>query len=364
MTAPGFGRGLSLQVKLVALLLVVVLIPPAASAYLITRVSRVAADFAAVEAASRNQSLERALRTYRELIETKKQHLAEVARRLAQDPRIAGLDGEALETVLASEPEVSRLALFDRVGRELAKAERPPPEGSEIKSVKFPLLAGGSLEVGVPVPAGLQQELRELSDSLTAARMVAGNRSALSAGYVLAFLAIVGGSALAAILVGVSRGPAGHRTDRRAGRGRAGGGARQPRRPGPAGRHRRGLGARGGLRRHARRPQPAAHRDRLPAAHRRLAGRRAAPGPRDQEPADPDPARGPAVRVVVRGRRSAVQAPVDRHRRDRRGGDRRPAPAGRHLPHPGPAPAGRGRAGAAVRDRRRAPRSIRRWPSG
>ncbi|MBP8811578.1 MAG: HAMP domain-containing protein [Kofleriaceae bacterium] len=203
MTAPGFGRGLSLQVKLVALLLVVVLIPPAASAYLITRVSRVAADFAAVEAASRNQSLERALRTYRELIETKKQHLAEVARRLAQDPRIAGLDGEALETVLASEPEVSRLALFDRVGRELAKAERPPPEGSEIKSVKFPLLAGGSLEVGVPVPAGLQQELRELSDSLTAARMVAGNRSALSAGYVLAFLAIVGGSALAAILVGV-----------------------------------------------------------------------------------------------------------------------------------------------------------------
>ena len=57
------GRGLNLQAKLVALLLVVVLIPAAASAYLVTRMSRVAANFAAVEAEARNRNLERALRT-------------------------------------------------------------------------------------------------------------------------------------------------------------------------------------------------------------------------------------------------------------------------------------------------------------
>ncbi|MEZ4403273.1 MAG: ATP-binding protein [Kofleriaceae bacterium] len=204
MTArPRFQRRLSLQLKLVALLLVVVLIPPAAAALLITRVSRVAANFAAVEAESRNQSLERALRTYRELIETKKQHLTEVARRLAEDPRIAARDAAALPAILEAEPDVTRLALIDPRGQELAKAERAPPPGSEVKSIKFPLAAGGSLEVGVPVLEGLQQELVDLKNSLAAARTVARNRSALSAGYVLGFLAIVGVSALAAILVGV-----------------------------------------------------------------------------------------------------------------------------------------------------------------
>jgi two-component system, NtrC family, nitrogen regulation sensor histidine kinase NtrY len=203
ITPARFGRRISLQVKLVALLLIVVLIPPAASAYLITKVSRVAANFAAVEAESRNRSLERALRTYRELIETKKQHLTEVARRLAQDPVITGLDAGRLQATLLAEPDVAHLALFDRDGHEIAKAERPPPAGSEVKSIKFPLAAGGSLEVGVPVPAGLQRELQELANSLTAARTVASNRRALSSGYVLAFLALIGACALAAILVGV-----------------------------------------------------------------------------------------------------------------------------------------------------------------
>ncbi len=204
MTAPPrFARRTGLQVKLVALLLIVALIPSAAAAYLVTRVSRLAASFAAVEAESRNRSLERALRTYRELIETKKQHLSEVARRLALDPRIAALDPAALEPTLAAEPEVARLALIDRAGTELAKAERAPPPGTETKSIKFPLAAGGSLEVGVPVPAGLQQELRQLSDSITAARTVAHNRTALSAGYVVAVSLLVAISAIAAILIGV-----------------------------------------------------------------------------------------------------------------------------------------------------------------
>jgi two-component system nitrogen regulation sensor histidine kinase NtrY len=200
---PRFRRRLSLQLKLVALLLIVALIPSAASAYLITKVSRLAANFARVEAESRNRSLERALRTYRELIETKKQHLNEVARRLVADPRIAALDTTALEPTLAAEPDVTRLVILDRDGREVAKAERPAPPGSETKSIKYPLAAGGSLEVGVPVPSGLQQELNELSNSIDAARTVARNRTALSAGYVLAFLVIVGISALAAIGVGV-----------------------------------------------------------------------------------------------------------------------------------------------------------------
>ncbi len=203
MTAPPrFARRISLQLKLVAILLVVVLMPLAASAYLINGMSKVAANFAAGEAASRNRSMELALGAYLELIETKKEYLAELARRLAQSPAFTRVDVAALEQTLRDEPAVARVALIDRDGRELARAQRPQVPGTEVKSVKYPLVAGGSLEVGIAVPAGLQDEYRKLAQSLDAARTVARARSALSSGYSLTFVALVGACAIAAIALG------------------------------------------------------------------------------------------------------------------------------------------------------------------
>ena len=202
MTAPRFRRVVSLQTKLVAVLLVVVLMPLAASAYLVRGMSNVAANFAAGEAASRNRTMERALAAYRELIETKKQYLTEVARRLVQEPAIARIDVAALEGVLRAEPEVASLALYDRDGRALGRADRPAAAGVEVKTAKYPLAAGGSLEVGVPVAAGLQDEYRALAESLDAARTVARARSALSSSYSLTFVALVGACAIAAIVLG------------------------------------------------------------------------------------------------------------------------------------------------------------------
>jgi nitrogen fixation/metabolism regulation signal transduction histidine kinase len=103
---------------------------------------------------------------------------------------------------LRNEPEVAHLALFDRDGRALVHTERAIAAGTEIKSVKYPLVAGGSLEVGVPVPAGLQDEYRKLAESLDAARTVQRARSGLSSSYSYSFVALVGVFAIAAIVLG------------------------------------------------------------------------------------------------------------------------------------------------------------------
>jgi len=199
-TPPRFGRRFSLQVKLVSILLVVVLIPLAASAYLINGVSELAVNFAASEAKARNESMQRALGAYRELIETKKTYLSELARRIAQDPAIN--DAHALDRILNAEPEVARLALIDRDGRALTHVERPLVPGTEVRSVKYPLASGGSIEVGTALPAGLIDDYRKLAESLAAAKAVAANRRALPLSVSLSFVALVGACAIAAIVLG------------------------------------------------------------------------------------------------------------------------------------------------------------------
>src|SRR5688572_2535051 len=92
-------RRVSLQLKLVAGLIAIVLTPLLVSAYLIDEMSRVAANFAASEAAERVAPMERALATYRELFATTKLLHGEVARRLAARPELAApaLSTEAID---------------------------------------------------------------------------------------------------------------------------------------------------------------------------------------------------------------------------------------------------------------------------
>ncbi len=197
------SRLVSLQIKLVAILLVVVLAPLAASAYLIDQMGKVAANFAASDAAARDLAMEKALVTYRDLVEAKKLQYAEVARRLAAAPAVLAADQAGLERLLTAEPGLTRLAIRAADGAEVARAERTAPAGTRTRSVEHPLGAGAVIEVGFPVLTNLQTDYQELALALDASRRVARIRTALPSGYRTAFLALVGGAALAVVGLGV-----------------------------------------------------------------------------------------------------------------------------------------------------------------
>ena len=197
-------RRVSLQVKLVAILMVVVLAPLAASAYFIDQVGRVAANFAASEAAARDRSVQKALDAHLEWVALTKQLHAEVAALVARVPSVAAADPAApLDQLIADQPQLMSLRLVDRDGKELAQAERALPPGSQPRIVSHPLAGGATLEVGFAIPDHLQRDYQELAEALDVARKVAQVRTALPSGYRTAFLALVGAAALAVVVLGV-----------------------------------------------------------------------------------------------------------------------------------------------------------------
>ncbi len=196
-------RWMSLQVKVVLGLLIAVLAPLGASAYLIDQIGKVTANFAASDAAARDQSMVRALAAYRELFETMKQLNLEVAARLATMPVIAGArPGTDLQPVLASEGRAASVTIRAADDTVVASAARQVPAGSELRTIEHPLAGGAVLEVGFVKPTQLLAEHQALAASLHEAQTVAQFRSALPSGLRFGFLALVGGAALAAIVVG------------------------------------------------------------------------------------------------------------------------------------------------------------------
>ncbi len=203
-TADFLRRRVSLQVKLVAILMVVVLTPFAASAYFIDQVGKVAANFAAGEAAARDRSVQKALDAHLEWVALTKQLHAEVASLLARVPAIAGADPQApLTTLLAEQRQLMSIRLRAPGGHEVAYAERTPPPATTPYLVVHPLAGGATLEVTFAIPDHLQRDYQELADALDVARKVAQARTGLPSGYTTAFLALVGTAALAVVVLGV-----------------------------------------------------------------------------------------------------------------------------------------------------------------
>ncbi len=197
-------RRVNLQVKLVAILMVVVLAPFAASAYFIEQVGKVAANFAAGEAAARDRSVQKALDAHLEWVALTKQLHAEVASLLARVPAIASADpGAPLTALLAEQRQLMSLRLRAPDGHELAAARRAPPPATTPYLVVHPLANGAALEVTFAIPDHLQLDYQELADALDVARKVAQARTALPSGYRTAFLALVGTAALAVVVLGV-----------------------------------------------------------------------------------------------------------------------------------------------------------------
>ncbi len=198
------GRWMSLQVKVVVGLLIVVLAPLGASAYLIDQIGKITANFAASDAAARDRSMTRALAAYRELFEIKKQLNVEVAARLATLPAIVhAAPGADLQPVLASEGRAASLTVRAADGSVIASAARALPADAEVRPLEQPLPGGAVLEVGFVKPVALLDEHQALAESLHTAQTVARVRSALPSGIRFGFLALVGGAAVAAIFLGV-----------------------------------------------------------------------------------------------------------------------------------------------------------------
>src|SRR5450432_2479100 len=195
----------SLQLKLVAGLVVIVLTPLLVSAYLVDQLGHVAANFAANEATARAGAMQHAADAYLRLIETTKVLETEVARRLAAEPAIAKVDPAApLAQMLARENGLVGLALVSSDGRTLASATRPLPIGEwRAHHVDQDLPGGASLGLDFAVPSDLQDHYLELKDAIDEAKSIAQIRTALPEGYRTAFLALVGGAVLIAIVIGV-----------------------------------------------------------------------------------------------------------------------------------------------------------------
>ncbi|HEX7842612.1 MAG TPA: ATP-binding protein [Kofleriaceae bacterium] len=198
-------RRFPLQLKVTAVLVLIVMLPLAASAYLIDQLGKTAANVAAGEASSRINAMEKAKRTYGDLVETTKRLHDEIATRLAQRPDLLALDPTTnLARILNEEPGLRAIALVRPDGTAAAVAERrlPGPTWRD-KVVDHPLGSeGATLRLTFMVSATVNDDLGQLQQSIDAARTFSQIRSALPDSYRTSFLVLLGAAGLGAAALG------------------------------------------------------------------------------------------------------------------------------------------------------------------
>lgn len=194
-------KHLPLQLKLTAALVLIVMTPLAASAYLIDQLGRAAANVAAGEASSRIEIMEHAQDIYLEVVERTKQLDGEIAARLALRPDLLQLDPTVnLVRVLDVEPGLRAIALVRPDGSVAAEASRPP-SGPALRDyvVEQPLgSAGALLRLTFMVSANVNADLGRLQQAINAAHTFQQIRTALPDSYRTAFLVLLGVAGLAA----------------------------------------------------------------------------------------------------------------------------------------------------------------------
>jgi nitrogen fixation/metabolism regulation signal transduction histidine kinase len=198
-------KRLPLQLKLTAALVLIVITPLAASAYLIDQLGKTAANVAAGEASSPIAALEHAKATDLYLVEITKRLHSEVADRLVARPDVLSLDPTTnLAKILNDEPELRAIALRRPDGSVAAEAERPAP-GPDWRDhlLDRPLGdTGATLHLVFVVPA-TNEDLQRLQASIDAATTFAKIRTALPDSYRTAFLVLLGVAGLAAAGFGI-----------------------------------------------------------------------------------------------------------------------------------------------------------------
>jgi nitrogen fixation/metabolism regulation signal transduction histidine kinase len=199
-------KRLSLQLKLTAALVLIVMTPLAASAYLIGQLARTAASVAAGDASSRIEPMKRAQAIYREVVEVTKHLDGEIAARLAQRPEFLQLEPTAnLVKIIDVEPGLRAIALVRPDGHVAAEAARPLP-GPQWRdyTVEQPLGSeGATLRLTFLVSATVNDDLDRLQQAINRAQTFSQIRTALPDSYRTAFLVLLGVAGLAAAGLGI-----------------------------------------------------------------------------------------------------------------------------------------------------------------
>jgi two-component system nitrogen regulation sensor histidine kinase NtrY len=204
------AKRLPLQLKLTVALVIIVIMPLVVSAYLVDQLGKTAANVAAGEAVSPIRSMEKAKRTYAELVEVTKRLHNEVAERLAlrTDLIAAGRPIGApvqLAPIMAAEPDLRAIAVVRGDGKVAVETDRPLPGPAWRDTVvEQPLgVDGATLRLTFIVSATVNEDLRNLQDSIKAARTLAQLRTALPDSYRTTFLVLLGVAGSIAAGVGI-----------------------------------------------------------------------------------------------------------------------------------------------------------------
>jgi nitrogen fixation/metabolism regulation signal transduction histidine kinase len=200
------AKRLPLQLKLTAALVLIVMLPLAASAYLIDQLGKAAANVAAGQAAASLTAMEKARQTYTEFVEITKRLDVEIAARLTQRPDLLALDPTVnLVGIMEREPTLRAIALIRPDHTIAAEAERPLP-GPDLRNYTMEQLlgpAGATLRLTFVVPATVTDDVGRLKQSIDAARTLSQSRTALSDSFRISFLILVGVAGLAAAGLGM-----------------------------------------------------------------------------------------------------------------------------------------------------------------
>jgi signal transduction histidine kinase len=196
---------ISLQVKLIVGLIVIVLAPLLVAAYFVGQLGDVTTNFARNETRAMRGVVDHADEIYRRLIDARLEVESEVARRLAADPSIVHADPIApLDKIMARENGLIGLELSDPDGRVVARASRPRPAGPFITHhIDQALPAGASLGLDFAEPDIQGTYYPELEEARAKSHSADPYRSAIPSGQKVAFLALLSGAVLIAIVIGV-----------------------------------------------------------------------------------------------------------------------------------------------------------------
>lgn len=209
-------RRIGLQIKIVAGLLVISMVPLAVSAWAIDGIADVSQMYASNEAARVREPVLRAAPVYRQLIETKKNFYLQTTQRYALSPEVVSMvdapsapaAARYLDDVLSAVPELYRVAVLSGNGDLLIERVHSRPAGvSEryaAKEMTAPI-AGTDARLRMTFAAdnSLISELEHLGAQIDQFKHVDRMRSSLPSGYRKSFLVVVGGVVLLVTLAGI-----------------------------------------------------------------------------------------------------------------------------------------------------------------
>ncbi len=206
---------MSLQLKLLAALLVLSLLPLAVSALLLGNIGEVAQNFANHHVEQLRPHLGRAQGAYRQLIAAKKSEYQEVARRLVEKEELRTLlreragSGwtEITRNLLQEHKDLLRVNVVSGQGEHLGGAgqssDLPPERVRELEIQQAIGVGGAQLQLVFAADMQPVADLQALGDALASSRRVDKVQSSLPSSYRNAFLLLVGGVVLLVTLIAV-----------------------------------------------------------------------------------------------------------------------------------------------------------------